>query len=151
MFSSRFRFGLVALALVCVACIPAAAQFEMPHCWDISAEIPYADSPKEKLVLQVITPNGKNLNPIYKPGDSGKGKGIIDVISGGWNSSQGRQDEHKAAGLYDILASRGYTVFCTLYVDPVGFEPLTCETARKPDLGYCGPNARAFKARVPNG
>ena len=112
MFPTRFRFGLVALALVSVACIPAAAQFEMPHCWDISAEIPYADSPKEKLVLQVITPNGKNLNPIYKPGDAGKGKGIIDVISGGWNSSEGRQNEHKAAGLYDILASRGYTVFC---------------------------------------
>ena len=112
MSSIRFRFGFVALALVCAACIPASAQFEVPHCWDISAEIPYADSSKEPLVLQVITPNGKNLNPVYKPCDAGKGKGIIDVISGGWNASEGRQNEHKAAGLYDILTAHGYTVFC---------------------------------------
>jgi acetyl esterase/lipase len=112
MFSSRLRAALLTLALFCVVCLPAAAQFEVPHCWDMSAEIPYAESPKEPLVLQVITPNGQNLNPIFKPGDTGKGRGIIDVISGGWNGSKARQDEHRATGMYDILAARGYTVFC---------------------------------------
>lgn len=91
-----------------LACGAAAAQGKP---YDLSKDIQYNEVKGRPMLVNIYKPNGQNANPFYKPGDAGKGLGLIDVISGGWNSSPGRENEHLQAGVFDILCSGGYTVF----------------------------------------
>lgn len=91
--------------------VAGLAPAQPPRPWDVRQDVQYGEAKGQALLLDVYTPNGKNLNAVFKPGDQGKGRAIIDVISGGWNGSRARQEEHEKAGLFDVLCSRGYTVF----------------------------------------
>jgi len=60
----------------------------------------YAETHGVGLVMDIFTPTGgKN------------GLAIIDVISGSWDSSRGKIRDHQRAQFFEILCSRGYTVF----------------------------------------
>ncbi|GMV99905.1 MAG: hypothetical protein AMXMBFR84_10440 [Candidatus Hydrogenedentota bacterium] len=48
---------------------------------------------------------------IHVPKGDKNGLAVIDVISGAWYSDEGKVRDHKRAGFYDVLCSRGYTVF----------------------------------------
>lgn len=79
--------------------------------YELVKDVRYGEAKGVPLLLNVYKPTGQNRNPLYKPGDAGKGLAVIDVISGGWNSSPARENEHAAAGMFDVVCARGYTVF----------------------------------------
>lgn len=86
----------------------AAAQAKP---YELVKDVQYGEAKGVPLLLNVYKPTGQNRNPLYKPGETGKGLAVIDVISGGWNSSPARENEHAAAGMFDVVCARGYTVF----------------------------------------
>ncbi len=48
---------------------------------------------------------------IFRPEGTANGRGVVDVISGGWCSDRGHLNEHIGLGVFDVLCDRGYTVF----------------------------------------
>lgn len=60
----------------------------------------YAETHGVGLVMDIFTPTGEK-----------NGLAIIDVISGSWDSSRGKIRDHQRAQFFEILCSRGYTVF----------------------------------------
>jgi acetyl esterase/lipase len=99
---------IVVIGLMAFAGI-AAAQGELP--FDQKMNVVYAEEQGVGLVMDVFTPTGKGLLPVYKPSENGKGLGIIDIVSGAWSSDRGKIEDHKQAKVYHILCARGYTVF----------------------------------------
>ncbi len=103
------RIVLLALGLTICAALAANAEVELPY---IQTEnVIYADAYGVALVMDVFTPSGKGLLPVYKPSESGKGLGIVDIASGAWSSDRGKIEDHKTAKMYNIFCARGYTVF----------------------------------------
>ncbi len=62
--------------------------------------IVYAEAHGVGLVMDIFTPAGDR-----------NGLAIVDVISGGWDSSRGKIHDHERAQVFRIMCSRGYTVF----------------------------------------
>lgn len=106
------RYHVCVLAFVVCApalfCGTAPAQ-NKPY--DLVKDIQYNEVRGHPMLLNIYRPTGENRSPHFRPGDAGRGVGLIDVISGGWNSSPARENEHLQAGVFDILCSGGYTVF----------------------------------------
>ncbi len=96
------------LSAVLLAAGFAAAQGRP---YELVKDVQYGEAKGVPLLLNVYKPTGQNRNPVFKPGEPGKGPAVIDVISGGWNSSPAREGEHAAAGMFDVVCARGYTVF----------------------------------------
>ncbi len=48
---------------------------------------------------------------VFQPVKESNGLGIIDVISGSWDSSRGKLRDHQQAQVFERLCRRGYTVF----------------------------------------
>lgn len=48
---------------------------------------------------------------IFRPKAGANGLGIVDVVSGAWQSDRVRLNEHIGLGLIDVLCERGFTVF----------------------------------------
>lgn len=63
------------------------------------------------LIVDVFVPTFENLNPLFGSPEEGRGKGIIDVVSGGFKDSDDRLREHEMAGLFMVMCNRGYTIF----------------------------------------
>lgn len=95
------------LALVCAG--TASAEVELP--FKQTMNVVYGEVDGVGLVMDVFTPTGKGIVPMYKPNENGKGLGIIDIASGGWHSDRGKINDHKTAMLYSIMCARLYTVF----------------------------------------
>jgi acetyl esterase/lipase len=89
----------------------AAAQAVPGKPYDQLMDIPFGEAKGQTLTLDVYKPNGTNRHSYLQPNDNGKGLALIDVISGGWNSRRGRQEEHEAASVFNIFCAHGYTVF----------------------------------------
>lgn len=89
----------------------AAAQAVPGKPYDQLMDIPFGEAKGQTLTLDVYRPNGTNRHSYLKPTDAGKGLALIDVISGGWNSRRGRQEEHEAASVFNIFCAHGFTVF----------------------------------------
>lgn len=112
--------------LVCIlSTLPlfAAPQDEKP--FDRKIDVVYGQAKGQDLCMDIFVPNGKARREFYKPNDDGKGYAIIDVISGGWNGSRARMNEHEAAQVFNIYCARYYTVFairCGSTPDFTGFE-----------------------------
>ena len=102
----RSVFFFLLTLIVSSAAIAAPAK---PY--DHIRDIAYGEAKGETLYLDIFVPNGEARFDYFQPNDNGKGLGLIDVISGGWNSSIARQDEHEKAALFSILCARGYTIF----------------------------------------
>lgn len=62
--------------------------------------IVYAEVDGVGLLMDVFTPTG-----------DANGLAIVDVISGAWHSDRGKINDHVRAQTFQILCSRGYTVF----------------------------------------
>ena len=113
-------------ALVCLlSVLPvfAAPQDEKP--FDRKVDVVYGQAKGQDLCMDIFVPNGKARREFYKPNEDGKGYAIIDVISGGWNGSRARMNEHEAAQVFNIFCARYYTVFairCGSTPDFTGFE-----------------------------
>jgi len=48
---------------------------------------------------------------IWEPTGEKNGHAIIDVLSGAWHSGRGQFNDHVRAGVFDVMTSRGFTVF----------------------------------------
>lgn len=105
--SLRPLFVLAAFAALAAA--RCMAQVELPY--DVKTDLQYSQAKDKPLFLDIFVPNGKGRFPYLKPNDNGKGLGLIDIISGGWNDHRARQEEHEKAGVFKILCARGYTIF----------------------------------------
>ncbi len=106
--TSMRLFQILAAATALLAAGFAAAQGKP---YELVKDVQYGEAKGVPLLLNVYKPTGQNRNPVFKPGDTGRGLAVIDVISGGWNSSPAREGEHAAAGMFDVVCARGYTVF----------------------------------------
>src|SRR5262245_49049546 len=51
------------------------------------------------------------LMDVFVPRGEKNGLGIVDVISGAWNSDRGKIRDHARAQTFEILCRKGYTVF----------------------------------------
>jgi acetyl esterase/lipase len=87
----------------------AYAQEELPYIQH--KDIIYADEHGVGLLMDIFTPSGKPVPDHYKPSESGKGLGIIDIASGAWHSDRGKIEDHETAKMYHIFCARQYTVF----------------------------------------
>jgi acetyl esterase/lipase len=104
------RFTLVALlALFAPALAFAAVVGQEPYEQEIDHV--YANIGGKDFLMDIFVPTGENRFEYFKPTDKGKSLAIIDVISGGWDSSRGRLEEHKGFQTFSIYTVRGYTVF----------------------------------------
>jgi acetyl esterase/lipase len=103
------RIVVLLLVLAALGAMPGYAQIELPY--SVTPDLVYGEAKDQQLQLDVFVPNGKGRFDYLKPGDSGKGLGLIDCISGGWNSRRARQEEHERAGVFKVFCARGYTVF----------------------------------------
>lgn len=99
-------FFLLAWCIVSYAEAPSRERS-----WARTEGIVYGHAKGQDLIIDIYTPTGKGQQSYLQPGDGGKGLGIIDVISGGWDDSDARRGEHEAAGLFNVMCARGYTVF----------------------------------------
>ena len=87
----------------------ATAQEELPYIQH--KNIVYADEHGVGLMMDIFTPSGKPIPDYYKPSESGKGLGIIDIASGAWHSDRGKIEDHETAKMFHILCARQYTIF----------------------------------------
>lgn len=99
----------ILLLIACLATPGAFAQVDRP--FDRTIDLVYANIDGKDFYMDIFVPNGKGLIDALKPGDGGKGLGIVDIGSGAWHSDRGKLDDHEAAKIYDIFTARGYTVF----------------------------------------
>mgnify|MGYP005846653299 CR=1 FL=1 len=88
--------------------IPVHAQW-LPY--RVDKGLVYHRAKDIDLIVDVFVPTFENLNPMFGSPEDGWGKGIIDVVSGGFKDSDDRLREHELAGLFIVMCSRGYTVF----------------------------------------
>ncbi|MBI1320683.1 MAG: prolyl oligopeptidase family serine peptidase [Candidatus Hydrogenedens sp.] len=100
---------LVLSLLFAAFAAPAAVVGEDP--FDQEIDHVYLTQGGKDFYMDIFRPTGENRKEFYKPTDGGKGLGIIDIVSGGWNTSRARLDEHKGFQVFSILCARGYTVF----------------------------------------
>ncbi len=96
----RAKIVLGSLSLALLAALALLAQAVAPAVFDQKTDVVYGEVDGAGLLMDVFTPKGKP-----------NGLAIIDVVSGAWHSDRGKIRDHKMARLYDILCSRGYTVF----------------------------------------
>jgi len=93
------RRPLLALPLIAAAlCIAPWARAENPYTQ--TKNIVYAETDGIGLVMDIFTPTGP-----------ANGLGIVDVVSGAWDSGRSKIEQHRMAKMYDIFCGRGYTVF----------------------------------------
>jgi len=97
----RLAYALFLITLTAAA----AAQPDLP--FHQTKDVPCGPN----VVMDVFTPTGKGLLPVYNAADQGKGLAIIDIASGGWSSDRGKINDHLGFKLYHILCARGYVVF----------------------------------------
>lgn len=103
---------LVRSAFYCSAvlvALAATAQNDRP--FDRTVDLVYTTIDGKDFYMDIFVPNGKAANPALKPGEGGKGLGLVDIGSGAWHSDRGKLNDHEAAKMYDIFTARGYTVF----------------------------------------
>ncbi|HOV59739.1 MAG TPA: alpha/beta fold hydrolase [Candidatus Hydrogenedentes bacterium] len=107
--SRRGLFGrILFLGTLLTLAAPVYAQW-LPY--RVDKGIVYHKAKGIDLVVDVFVPTFENLNPMFGSPEEGKGKGIIDVVSGGFKDSDDRLREHEMAGLFMVMCNRGYTVF----------------------------------------
>ena len=86
------------LGCLSVASGISAARAEEPYRRQIN--VVYGETHGVGLVADIFTPTGAK-----------NGAAIVEVTSGGWSSSRGKLDDLEKARVFDILCSRGYTLF----------------------------------------
>jgi acetyl esterase/lipase len=99
---------LITFLVTCVL----LAQDPSPFPYDQKIDVVYGDVHGTGLLMDVFAPKGK-----------ANGLGIIDVVSGAYNSDRGKIRDHTLAQVYSVLCSRGYTVFA---VRPGSHSRYTC-------------------------
>lgn len=90
----RLFLAFAVVALVTSAAVAQEAPFKQAE------NVVYAEVDGVGLVMDVFTPTGTK-----------NGLGIVDVISGAWNSDRGKIRDHQRAQTFHILCRKGYTVF----------------------------------------
>ncbi len=91
------RFAVVCFLLFTVAVAPVTAE-------DAAYER------EENYVYRVLHGTGLIMD-IWRPAGESNGMALIDVLSGAWHSGTAQLNDHINAGIFDVMCSRGYTVF----------------------------------------
>ena len=92
--NSTVRLCLVSGMFLGASTAVHAEEFEQQE------NVVYAERHGVGLIMDIFTPTGPK-----------NGVAIIDVISGGWNASRGKIEDHKRSQMFKIMCGRGYTVF----------------------------------------
>lgn len=87
-------------ALVCLARMAPLYADEPQPLYNQISNIVYHETDGIGLVMDIFTPTGPS-----------NGIGVIDVISGAWKSNRSMIEDHRRAGIFDVVCGRGYTVF----------------------------------------
>jgi dipeptidyl aminopeptidase/acylaminoacyl peptidase len=95
---AKIIVGSVSLALL--AAVGLMAQGTAPAVYDQKTDVVYGEVDGAGLLMDVFTPREKT-----------NGLAIIDIVSGAYHSDRGKIRDHAMGRLYNILCSRGYTVF----------------------------------------
>jgi acetyl esterase/lipase len=90
--------GSLLLTLVAAPAVPAQDSSSLPY--DQKMDVVYGEVHGTGLLMDVFTPKGK-----------ANGLGIIDVVSGAYNSDRRKIRDHILAQVYSVFCSHGYTVF----------------------------------------
>lgn len=72
------------------------------------ADVPYT---QQEDVVFTETDGAAIVMDIFRPTGAKNGLAVIDIASGAWFSDRGKIRDHKQAQIYDIMCSRGCTVF----------------------------------------
>jgi acetyl esterase/lipase len=96
--ADKIILGSLLLTLVAVTAIRAQDSSSLPY--DQKMDVVYGEVHGTGLLMDVFTPKGK-----------ANGLGIIDVVSGAYNSDRRKIRDHILAQVYSIFCSHGYTVF----------------------------------------
>src|SRR5262245_6997210 len=98
--STAMRTCFTAILIVFLAaCVVAASSAQESH-YSQEENIVFGEVHGVGLLMDVFTPKGDK-----------NGLGIVDVISGAWNSDRGKIRDHARAQTFEILCRKGYTVF----------------------------------------
>ena len=89
-------FSLAILVLPSATLADEAAKIHYSQ----TQNLVYAEQHGIGLLMDVFVPTGPK-----------NGRGVIDVVSGAWDSGRGKLRDHERAQVFDILCQRGYTVF----------------------------------------
>jgi acetyl esterase/lipase len=96
--ADRIILGGLLLTLASAPAVPAQDASPLPY--DQKMDVVYGEVHGTGLLMDVFTPNGK-----------ANGLGIIDVVSGAYNSDRRKIRDHILAQVYSTFCSHGYTVF----------------------------------------
>jgi acetyl esterase/lipase len=133
---------LMLFALLVCASAHAAIVGQDPY--DQEVDHVYLQQGDQQFYMDIFTPNGKFRHDFYKPNDNGHGYAVIDIISGGWNTSRARLEEHKAFQTFGIFCARGYTVFAVRPGNKVEYTLDEMVTHIKHAIRYVKANAEKY-------
>jgi len=107
----KTKTALTLALVLTMLCMTYATAQEEETPYDRTIDQVYATVGETDLYMDIFVPNGNARKEFYQPNDNGKGRAIIDVVSGAWYSDRGKLKDHAEAQIYNILCARGYTVF----------------------------------------
>ncbi len=105
------RHTILAFLVALTIALSSSAPAQPARPFDRTIDLVYTTIDGKDFYMDIFVPNGNPVIDALKPGDGGKGLGLVDIGSGAWHSDRGKLDDHEAAKMYDIFTARGYTVF----------------------------------------
>ena len=130
--ADKIILGSLLLTLVAVTAIRAQDSSSLPY--DQKVDVVYGEVHGTGLLMDVFTPKGK-----------ANGLGIIDVVSGAYNSDRRKIRDHILAQVYSIFCSHGYTVFAIRPGSRTRYTAPEMEAHVKIDIRYVKQHAAEYK------
>jgi hypothetical protein len=123
--------GLLTVLLIPLAA-PAQDSSSLPY--DQKMDVVYGEVHGTGLLMDVFTPKGK-----------ANGLGIVDVVSGNYNSDRRKIRDHILAQVYSIFCSHGYTVFAVRPGSRTRYTAPEMEAHVKTGIRYVKQHAVEYK------
>ena len=130
--TDKIVLGSLLLTLVAAPAIRAQDSSSLPY--DQKMDVVYGEVHGTGLLMDVFTPRGK-----------ANGMGIIDVVSGAYNSDRRKIRDHTLAQVYSIFCSHGYTVFAVRPGSRTRYTAPEMEAHVKMGIRYVKQHAAEYK------
>ena len=130
--TDKIVLGSLLLTLVAAPAIRAQDSSSLPY--DQKMDVVYGEVHGTGLLMDVFTPKGK-----------ANGMGIIDVVSGAYNSDRRKIRDHTLAQVYSIFCSHGYTVFAVRPGSRTRYTAPEMEAHVKMGIRYVKQHAAEYK------
>jgi acetyl esterase/lipase len=130
--ADKIILGSLLLTLVAVTAIRAQDSSSLPY--DQKMDVVYGEVHGTGLLMDVFTPKGK-----------ANGLGIIDVVSGAYNSDRRKIRDHILAQVYSIFCSHGYTVFAIRPASRTRYTAPEMEAHVKTGIRFVKQHAAEYK------